>query len=152
MRRRTMAPDVQSLGVNVCRRPQLHGRVSVIGGPHAPGIRRRNIAATLASWTALPQPRWRASALRCPNHGRLSRFLSPGPRGPSWPQGTDPIEFSCLTATSPGLRPDPPVTLLSFAFARTKLYWCGTFSNPLPRNSTKYLTYPPAPALLTESS
>ena len=68
-------------------------------------------AATPGSWTTLPQPRWRTSALRCPNHGRLSRLLSLGPRGPSWPQDTDSIEFYRLTSTSPGLRPDRPVSL-----------------------------------------
>src|ERR1700722_4679957 len=45
----------------------------------------------------------------------------------------------------------PRVTLLSSAVARTKLYWCGTFSNLLPRNSTKRLTNLPASALFSSS-
>ena len=106
-------------------------------------------AATRTSWAALPQPRWRTSVPRCPPTTAVSRGSSVQGRGVHLDRKTRiQLSFNGLIDLSRTAAGPPRVTLLSSAVARTKLYWCGTFSNLLPRNSTKRLTNLPAPALV----
>jgi hypothetical protein len=82
--------------------------LAALEAPRAPGIRRRKasesgrVAATSTANVRAQMPRTTAGSRGSSVHGL---------RGPSWRQDRDPIEFSCLTSTPPGVRPDRRVSL-----------------------------------------